>query len=144
MPHPMIAHLIIAGLISISVGNGITIAQTAAGIQPPRDETQWQKLPRVVMGEEQKRLLVAHDHIYVKGLYTPAAEKYSVLRPGAPLTGTDADSDQALQHGSIYLGRARLVHSGDPAVMVIEQSEREIRPGDYLVALPSGGISDDE
>ncbi len=134
MPLSTRTHLVMAAVISASIGNGLAQEQTEAKIHPPRDETQWQQLPQVVMGQEQRRLLVAHDHIYVEGLPSEPSSDYALLRPGAPIA--------TAQHGSIYLGRARLVHPGDPAVLVIEQSDREIRPGDYLLPLPPGGTTD--
>ena len=89
-------------------------------------------LPRVILGEEGRRLSAAGDRIYVDGLGGRSARRYYLIRPGPVL---DRDNARRPGRGSIYLGRARVTRGGEPAMLMVEASRREIRPGDYLLAI---------
>lgn len=92
-------------------------------------------LPRVLLGEDGRHLSAAGDRIYADGLGGRSASHYHVIRPGPVL---DRDSDRRPGRSSIYLGQARVAKGGEPAMLIIERSRREIRPGDYLLAIDRG------
>lgn len=111
---------------------GMMLAALPVLASPPALFPVSQHLPRVVMGEEGRRLNAAGDRIYAAGLSGRTATRYLLLRPGPVLTG---DRGQRLGRSSIALGEARRVTDGEPALLRIERSRREIRPGDYLLAI---------
>ena len=100
--------------------------------EPPAIFPSAADLPRVILGEEGRRLSAAGDAIYAAGLGGRRASRYYLIRPGPVLA---RDSDRRTGRSSIYLGQARVASSGEPAMLTIEKSRREIRPGDYLLAI---------
>ncbi len=99
---------------------------------PPALFPSSQALPQVVLGEEGRRLNAAGDRVYAEGLSGRAARHYYLLRPGPALTG---HSGERLGRSSIALGKAALISAGQPALLRILKARREIRPGDYLLAI---------
>lgn len=100
--------------------------------EPPVIFPSGADLPRVILGEDGRRLSAAGDAIYVAGLGGRSASRYHLIRPGPALAD---DSDPRRARSSIYLGQARVASGGEPAMLTIEESRREIRPGDYLLAI---------
>lgn len=100
--------------------------------QPPAIFPSEADLPRVILGEEGRRLSAAGDSIYVAGLGGRSASRYHLIRPGPVLA---PDKARPPGRSSIYLGQARVARGGEPAMLTIEKSRREIRPGDYLLAI---------
>ena len=111
---------------------GLILVSLPVIASPPALFPVSQHLPRIVMGEEGRRLNAVGDRVYAAGLGGRTATRYYLLRPGPVLTGNHG---QRLGRSSIALGEARLVNGGTPALLRIEQSRREIRPGDYLLAI---------
>ncbi|MEX0431414.1 hypothetical protein [Spiribacter insolitus] len=103
--------------------------------EPPAIFPSETDLPRVILGEEGRRLSAAGDAIYVAGLGGRSASRYYLIRPGPALAH---ERNRRTGRSSIYLGQARVASGGDPAVLTIETSRREIRPGDYLLAIEEG------
>ncbi|AUB79202.1 hypothetical protein [Spiribacter roseus] len=99
---------------------------------PPALFPSSEALPRVVLGEEGRRLNAAGDRVYAEGLSGRAARNYYLLRPGPAITG---HSGERLGRSTIALGKATLISRGQPALLRILQARREIRPGDYLLAI---------
>ncbi len=100
--------------------------------EPPAIFPSGADLPRVILGEEGRRLSAAGDAIYVAGLGGRSASRYYLIRPGPALPH---NADRRMGRSSIYLGQARVASGGEPAMLTIEKSRREIRPGDYLLAI---------
>ena len=112
-----------------------------AAASPPALFPSSQALPRVVLGEEGRRLNAAGDRVYAEGLSGRAARHYYLLRPGPTLTG---HSGERLGRSSIALGKAALISAGQPALLRILKARREIRPGDYLLAIDPGRSDTDD
>jgi len=122
-------------LIVPAVTAALSAATATATAAPPALFPASEALPRVVLGEEGRRLNAAGDRVYAEGLSGRAARHYYLLRPGPALTGQDGER---LGRSSITLGRAKLLRRGEPALLRIVRARREIRPGDYLQAIDTG------
>ncbi|RZU99474.1 hypothetical protein [Spiribacter vilamensis] len=124
---------------SVLAALGLMLMSLPVIASPPALFPVSQHLPRIVMGEEGRQLSAVGDRIYAAGLEGRSATRYYLLRPGPVLTG---DRGQRLGRSSITLGKARLVSPGTPALLRIEQSRREVRPGDYLLAIDPDRTAD--
>lgn len=123
---------------SVLAALGLMLMSLPVIASPPVLFPVSQHLPRIVTGEEGRQLNAAGDRVYAAGLEGRAATRYYLLRPGPVLTG---DRGQRLGRSSIALGKARRINTGTPALLRIEQSRREIRPGDYLMAIDPDGMA---
>ena len=81
-------------------------------------------LPRVLGGTDNRVLLGPGDTFLADGLEGRDARRYHVLRP---------DPIAASQTARV-LGEAVVIETRRPAILRIQRADREIRPGDYLVA----------
>ncbi|MDR9433199.1 MAG: hypothetical protein RI539_03515 [Spiribacter sp.] len=104
---------------------------------PPDDH-----LPRVLMGEDGRRLNAAGDRILAEGLAGRSARLYYVVRPGPRLQAHE--TGERLGRSSLLLGRARVERPGNPALLVVEKAQQEIRPGDYLLPVLQGARNNAE
>ncbi len=117
------------------------IALPSASATPPTLFPQHTALPRIIQGEEGRVLMAAGDKLYTEPLGSPPASHYYLLRPGPAITHADTTDNPV--RGSIYLGKAALLHGGNPAVLRVEQARREIRPGDFLMPIAEAGANHD-
>ena len=120
---------------------GLVLTPLAGQATPPALFPVSEDLPRIVMGAEGRRLNAAGDRIYAEGLSGRSARHYHLLRPGPVLTG---HAGERLGRSTIRLGTARLVSLGEPALLRITRSRREIRPGDFLRAIGTPRSANDD
>jgi len=118
------------GLFSALIG---LIMLPVVHAQPPLMLPPVAELPQVVAGTEGRQLLAAGDVITARGLAGRDARHYYLVRP-ATHEARGRRWDEASQRAMI-LGEARVIRPGSPALLRIERSHREIRPGDYLLAI---------
>lgn len=94
--------------------------------------------PYVIAGADERVMSSASDRIYVRRLApTGRADQYAVVRRGDAYT--DPTTREVLGIEAKYLGNATVQADGDPATLIVEQSNREILPGDRLLE-PTGEI----
>ncbi|MEX0421645.1 hypothetical protein [Spiribacter pallidus] len=111
---------------------GLALAPTATA-QPPVVFPQEQAMPRVLTGEAGRMLSGPGDRILAHGLAGRRAQRYYLLRPGPPLETRPIHRLQ--QRLSILVGTARVLRSGEPALLRVESAQRAVRPGDALLAI---------
>ena len=92
------------------------------------------KAPRIVASQEDRVFLGNGDTGFVAGIEDTSVVKWQVYRPGKPLK--DPENGEILGYEAFFLGNARLVQPGVPAVVRIQQAKEEIGRGDRLV--PAG------
>jgi hypothetical protein len=90
--------------------------------------------PTVVATEESRVVLEAGNRAFVKGIGSSGETNWFVYRKGAALV--DPDSNTTLGYEAIYLGTARVIKPGDPAVIQLTSVTQEVSIGDKLV--PAG------
>jgi len=118
-------------LIVLLIG-GLTLVRTASA-QPPVVFPEAQAMPRVLTGEAGRTLSGPGDRILARGLTGRSAQRYYLLRPGPPLETRPVHRLE--QRLSILVGTARVLRSGEPAVLRVESAQRAVRPGDALLAI---------
>ncbi len=95
---------------------------------------QLQHAPYIAEGLENHVVLGSASKFYARGLGPHPARYYQIFRQGKQLK--DPDSGKTLGYQAVYLGRAKLLRPGDPAVLVVTRAREEILPLDRLVATP--------
>jgi len=75
------------------------------------------------------------DTVYARGFPNPAevGMRFNVVRVGDPLR--DPEDNKILGYDGVYTGSGRVTRSGDPATLLMTDSNREAEPGDKV--LPS-------
>jgi hypothetical protein len=70
---------------------------------------------------------------YARGFCQPATvgTRYNVVRVGDELR--DPDDHRLLGYNGIYAGTGRLTRTGDPATLIMTESNREAEPGDKVI-----------
>lgn len=69
--------------------------------------------------------------VYVRSIESGDNAKYDVVRPGKPYK--DGDSGEILGYEALYIGDAKLQRTGDPATLLLTNTEIETLVGDRLV-----------
>ena len=92
--------------------------------------------PTVVATEESRVVIEAGNRAFVKGMGNSKESNWLVYRKGTALV--DPDSNATLGYEAIYLGTARVVKTGDPAVIQLTSVTQEVGIGDKLV--PAGRV----
>ena len=126
----MTVQTVLRGLPSALIG---LILLSAAHAQTPLSLASTAELPQVVSGTDGRQLLAAGDVIVARGLVGRDARYYYLVRPAAD-TGLD-ERWENIGRRAMILGEARVINPGSPALLRIERAHREIRPGDYLMAV---------
>ncbi|WP_150428475.1 LysM peptidoglycan-binding domain-containing protein [Dechloromonas sp. CZR5] len=88
--------------------------------------------------QEDRMLLGTGDTFYASGIPNASVEKWHIFRKGKPLK--DPDTGKVLAYEAFFLGNARLVKPGTPALLRVSLSKEEIARGDRLVAAPEPQI----
>jgi hypothetical protein len=90
--------------------------------------------PTVVATEESRMILESGNRAFVRGIGDSKETEWFVYRRGPALV--DAEAKTTLGYEAIYLGSARVVRGGDPAVVQLTAVTAEVAVGDKLV--PAG------
>ena len=95
-------------------------------------------LPRIVAPQEDRMFMGAGDTAFVSNIPDASVVNWQVFRPGKPLI--DPDTQEVLGHEAYFLGNAKLVQPGAPAVIRLTVSKEEIGRGDQLVPAPPANL----
>ena len=88
----------------------------------------------IIAGEDERVMAARGDNVYVRSLPDNERSLYTVVRKGDPYV--DPESEEVLGFEAVYRGDVEKVADGDPATTRITSSDREILPGDLLIATP--------
>ena len=99
-------------------------------IEPGADDS----LARIVATQENRVLLGNGDTAFVTGIPDASVEKWNVFRRGKPLK--DPETGEVIAHEAFFLGNARLIKPGEPAVMRVTMAKEEMGRGDRLLPAP--------
>src|SRR3990170_625250 len=88
--------------------------------------------PTIVAAEESRVILESGNRAFVRGIKDSKESVWLVYRRGPALV--DPDTNTTLGYEAIYLGTARVVRGGDPAVIQLSSVTQEVGIGDKLVA----------
>jgi hypothetical protein len=87
--------------------------------------------PTIVASEDSRVILAAGSRAFARGIGDTKQSAWYVYRRGAALV--DPDSNATLGYEAIFLGIARIVRAGDPAVIELSSVTQEVVIGDKLV-----------
>ena len=90
--------------------------------------------PTIVAAEDSRVLLAPGHRAFVRGMGDSKAATWYVYRRGGALV--DPESRVTLGYEAVYLGVARIIRAGEPAVIELASVAQEIGVGDRL--LPAG------
>ncbi|MEW5863135.1 MAG: LysM peptidoglycan-binding domain-containing protein [Pseudomonadota bacterium] len=90
------------------------------------------RAPVIVATEGGRVVIESGARAYVKGIGEAKTEQWFVYRRGKPLV--DPDSNRTLGFEAVYLGTARLVRPGEPALIELTSVTQEVGVGDRLIA----------
>ncbi|GBG03207.1 hypothetical protein AZSI13_25340 [Azospira sp. I13] len=85
---------------------------------------------RIIATQEERVYLGNGDKAFVVNMREPA-EMWHVYRPGIPLK--DPQTQEVLGHEAFYLGNARLIQPGDPAMVEMQGLKQEVGRFDRLM-----------
>ncbi|ADJ29789.1 LysM peptidoglycan-binding domain-containing protein [Nitrosococcus watsonii] len=88
--------------------------------------------PYVVAGAEERLILGAGDDVYVRSLSKSATMKYGIYRGGEVYRDPDHPST-ILGYEALFIADANVQRFGDPAILSIQNSTREVLVGDRLL-----------
>jgi hypothetical protein len=93
---------------------------------------------KIVAMQEDRMLVGTGDTFYASGIPDAKVEKWNVFRKGKPLK--DPETGKVIAYEAFFLGNARLVKPGEPALLRISLAKEEIARGDRLVPAPEPEI----
>lgn len=95
-------------------------------------------LPRIVAAQEERMMMGAGDTAFVTNIPDASVENWQIFRPGKPLV--DPETKQVMGHEAYFLGNAKLVQPGAPAVVRLTLAKEEVNRGDRLMPTPPARI----
>lgn len=98
------------------------------------EDSEQKNAIKIVAMQEDRMLVGTGDTFYASNIPDASVEKWHVFRKGKPLK--DPDTGKVLAYEAFFLGNARLVKPGEPALLRIALAKEEIARGDSLVAAP--------
>jgi len=90
--------------------------------------------PRIIASQEDRVFLGNGDTGFVSGIPDANIVNWHLYRPGKPLK--DPETGEVIGHEAFFLGSAKLVQPGEPAVIRVTIAKEEIGRGDRLVPAP--------
>ena len=88
--------------------------------------------PYIVASSEDRLISGTGNKVYARGISDDSVTRYTIVRRGE-VYRDPANRRVVLGYEAIHVGLATVIHSGDPASLVISQAEREVLPGDRLL-----------
>ena len=88
--------------------------------------------PTIVAAEDSRVILENGNRAFVRGIGASKETSWFVYRRGPALI--DPDTQTTLGYEAIYLGSARVIRGGEPAIIQLSSVTQEVGVGDKLVA----------
>ena len=92
----------------------------------------------IVATQEERQMVGMGDVAFVSGIPDASVEQWFVYRPAKQMV--DPDTGEVLGYEAYFLGSARLIKPGEPAVVRITEAKEEILRGDRLLPAPPPGL----
>ena len=106
------------------------------------DEDELDKAAYVISSVDAHLVNSIDDKLYVRKLNTTSGNgRYQIFRPNKPLY--DPATDELLGYEAIYVGETKLLLGGDPATVLVTNSEREILRNDRILPLDNTNFERD-
>ena len=96
---------------------------------------------KIVAMQEDRMLVGTGDSFYASGIPDASVEKWHVFRKGKPLK--DPGTGKIIAYEAFFLGNARLVKPGEPALLRVSLAKEEIARGDRLIPAPEPELMSD-
>ena len=100
------------------------------------EESQLAELPYIVALRD-GLLGSTGETVYVRGLSGPVGAVHEVVHLGDPLI--DPDDNELLGYEGLFVGDGRVERTGDPSTVILANTTREARRGDYLLSVEDVG-----
>ena len=106
------------------------------------DEDELDKAAYILSSVDSHLVNSINDTLYVRKLNTTSGNgRYQIFRPNKPLH--DPDTDELLGYEAIYVGESKLLLGGDPATVLVTNSEREVLRDDRVLPLDNTNFDRD-
>ena len=99
---------------------------------------QLDKAPRIVATPENRSMIAVGDNAFATQITDASVMRWNVFRPGKEFV--DPDTKEVLGYEAYFLGNAKLVQPGEPAVLNVTVAKEEILRGDRLLPAPPTNI----
>ena len=97
------------------------------------DEGELDKAPYIVQNADEHVVAGGGDRTYVRGIDNEEIGLWDVFRPGGPYI--DPDTNETLGYEARFVGEAAVERFGDPATLLLTQTDIEARAGDRMVPM---------
>ena len=94
------------------------------------NEGELDAAPYVVAFADEHIVAGAGQRIYVRSIESDENRKYDIVRPGDAYR--DAETNEILGYEGLFIGAAQLRNTGDPATLMVDVAEQEVRVGDRM------------
>ncbi|RKT45152.1 LysM peptidoglycan-binding domain-containing protein [Thiocapsa rosea] len=89
------------------------------------------RAPYVVGFADDRTVAAPSDDVFVRRIDTTAVSEFEILRPGDALR--DPDTNRILGYEATFVANAVLERVGDPAILRVMRSDREVAIGDRVI-----------
>jgi LysM repeat protein len=89
------------------------------------------RAPYVVGFADDRTVAAPSDDVFVRRIDTTAVSEFEILRPGDALR--DPDTNRILGYEATFMANAVLERVGNPAILRLTRSEREVSIGDRVI-----------
>ena len=93
-------------------------------------ENELDSAPYVVQAADEHVVTGAGDRVYVRGIENTDIAIFDIFEPGDAYI--DPDTDEVLGYEALYVGTGPVQQFGDPATLLLTETDREVRVGDRL------------
>ena len=106
------------------------------------DEEELDKAAYILSSQDSHLINSSDDTLYVRKLDTSSGNgRYQIFRPNKPLH--DPVTEELLGYEAIYVGESKLLLGGDPATVLVTNSEREILRDDRVLPIDNTNFERD-
>ena len=106
------------------------------------DEDELARSAYVISSQDEHLINSINDKLYVRKLDTSSGNgRYQIFRPNRALN--DPDTGELLGYEALFVGDTKLLLSGDPASVLVTNSEREILRNDRILPIDNTNFERD-
>lgn len=106
------------------------------------DEEELARAAYIISSVDNHLINSINDKLYVRKLDTSSGNgRYQIFRPNRPLL--DPITNELLGYEALYVGDTKLLKRGDPATVLVTNSEREILRNDRIIPIDNTNFDRD-